>query len=145
MHAPRQNSANKSTPVSRRRFLATAVASAAPLILSSHVFGDANLPSANERIHIGVIGAGIRGKHLIADMPADGRVVAVCDCYEPRIDEARKLLPDATIAAYADYRKMIEEAKLDAVIIAAPDHHHVHASMLACQAVWMSTVRSHCR
>jgi predicted dehydrogenase len=105
-----------------------------PVVVPSHVFGDERTPAANERIHIGVIGAGIRGKHLIADMPVNGRVVAVCDCYESRIDEARKLIPGATIAAYTDYREMVEEAKLDAVIITAPDHHHVHASMLACQA-----------
>ena len=120
--------------VPRREFLGYGVALAMPVVVPSHVFGDKRTPAANERIHIGVIGAGIRGKHLIADMPADGRVVAVCDCYEPRIDEARRLIPDATIATFADYRKMIEEAKLDAVIIAAPDHHHVHAAMLACQA-----------
>jgi predicted dehydrogenase len=98
------------------------------------VFGDRNAPSANEQIRIGVIGAGIRGKQLIADLPADGRIVAVCDCYEPRMDEVRKLKPDTPFAAYTDYRTMIDEAKLDAVIIAAPDHHHVLAAMLACSA-----------
>jgi predicted dehydrogenase len=37
-------------------------------------------------------------------------------------------------ATYEDYRQMIDEAKLDAVVIAAPDHHHVLAAMLACRA-----------
>ena len=35
---------------------------------------------------------------------------------------------------YTDYRKMIDEAHLDAVIVTAPDHHHVQAAILACQA-----------
>jgi predicted dehydrogenase len=35
---------------------------------------------------------------------------------------------------FQDYRRMIDEAKLDAVIIATPDHHHVLAAMRACQA-----------
>jgi predicted dehydrogenase len=118
----------------RRHLLKSSIFSAGALIIPSHVFGDAHKSSANERIDIGVIGAGIRGRHLIGDMPADGRVVAVCDCHEPRIDRVRKLHPRATFAAYPDYRTMIGEAKLDAVIIATPDHHHVHAAMLACQA-----------
>jgi predicted dehydrogenase len=134
MPSPFRPSAASDRRFPRREFLRHGAALAAPVVVPSRVFGGLGVPAANERIHIGVIGAGIRGKHLIADLPADGRVVAVCDCYGPRIDEARKLIADTTIATYADYRKMIEEAKLDAVIIAAPDHHHVHASMFACQA-----------
>jgi predicted dehydrogenase len=104
------------------------------LIVPSHVFGDTNSPGANERIKIGLIGAGIRGRHLMGDMPPGGCVVAVCDCYEPRIDRIRKLDPTADFAAYADYRQMIGEAKVDAVIITTPDHHHVQAAILACRA-----------
>jgi predicted dehydrogenase len=120
--------------LNRREFLRKGFIAATPLIVPAHVLGDDNVPGANERIDIGVIGAGIRGKHLIGDMPVAGRLVAVCDSYEPRIDEVRKLKPEAEFAAYTDYRTMIEEAKLDAVVIAAPDHHHVLAAMLACQA-----------
>jgi predicted dehydrogenase len=119
---------------SRREILRRSFVAAAPFIIPSVVFGDENAPGANERIDIGVIGAGIRGKQLIGDMPAGGQVVAVCDCYEPRIGEVRKLKPDTTFTACTDYRAMIAEAKLDAVIIAVPDHHHVLAAMLACQA-----------
>ena len=134
MSRGRTDSAFRRNSLNRRRFLKTAVGAAGPLFIPTHVLSDVNTPGANERIRIGVIGAGIRGKQLIGDMPAEGRVVAVCDCYEPRIDEVRKLKPDATFDAYADYRTMIDEAKLDAVIVAVPDHHHVLAAMLACQA-----------
>ena len=120
--------------LTRRRFFKLGAAGSAMLFVPSHVFGAEDVPSANERIEIGVIGTGIRGRNLIGDMPSDGRVVAVCDCYEPRIERAQKLHPEAKFAAYADYRRMIDEAKLDAVIIATPDHHHVQAAMLACRA-----------
>jgi predicted dehydrogenase len=108
-----------------------------------------NTPGANDRVHIGVIGTGIRGKHLIGDMPADGRVVALCDCFLPRVREALKPRPNSDVAAtlrsftkhdaasctaHADYRKMIDEAKREAVIITTPDHHHVQAAIFACQA-----------
>jgi predicted dehydrogenase len=118
----------------RRNVLKSAGLAAGALIVPAHVFGDARRAGANERIDIGLIGAGIRGRNLIADMPADGRVVAVCDCHEARIDRVRKLYPDLSFDAYADYRAMIEDATLDAVIITAPDHHHVQAAMLACRA-----------
>ncbi len=120
--------------LNRRDFVSTALAASGPLVIPSHVLADADMPAANERINIGVIGAGIRGKQLIGDLPADAQLVAVCDCYEPRIDEVRKLNPETTFAAFTDYRTMMDEAKLDAVIISAPDHHHVLAAMLACQA-----------
>ena len=118
----------------RRCLLKSAVFSTGVLFIPSHVFGAAGRPGANERIVIGVIGTGIRGRHLIGDMPAGGRIAALCDCYEPRIDQVRKLHPEAKFAAYPDYRTMIEEGNLDAVIVTAPDHHHVHAAMLACRA-----------
>lgn len=120
--------------LNRRKFLGTALAASGPLVVSARVFGDAARASANEQVCVGVIGAGMRGRHLIGDMPAAGRVVAVCDCYEGRIDKARTLYPDKKFAAYSDYRTMIDTAKIDAVVITAPDHHHVYAAMLACQA-----------
>jgi predicted dehydrogenase len=106
-------------------------------------------PGANSRIRIGVIGVGIRGKYQIANIPPDGRVVAVCDWYAPRMDFVLSSEKTSRYAAllsrfrdedakacekYQDYRKLIAEAKLDAVFITACDHHHVQAAVLACQA-----------
>jgi predicted dehydrogenase len=94
-----------------------------------------------------VIGAGIRGKYLIANMSLQGQVVAVCDCYVPRVADTlratgryRDLLArfrdgDASrCKVYQDYRRMIDTERLDAVMIATPDHHHVLAAMIAMQA-----------
>ncbi|NOX56365.1 MAG: Gfo/Idh/MocA family oxidoreductase [Planctomycetes bacterium] len=103
---------------------------------------------ANERIQIGVIGLGARGKTLIGNLPSNAQVVAVCDCARSRIAGAlqpkghyKKLLArfletDADrCAAYQDYRQMLDREKdLDAVIIATPDHHHVLAAALALQS-----------
>ncbi len=149
MPSPPPSSKSSARRTTRRELLQAGVAAVAPLIVSARVFGSADAPAANDRVHVGVIGAGIRGRHLIGDMPGDGRVVALCDCFLPRVQ--RTLKPDAEgpdaavlarflehdaadCAAYADYPAMIDEAKLDAILIAAPDHHHVQAAMLACQA-----------
>ncbi len=59
---------------------------AAPHIVSSRALGAPGRPGANERVHIGVIGVGMRGKYQIANVPSPGRVVAICDWYTPRMD-----------------------------------------------------------
>jgi len=137
--------------LSRRRFFRRAAAAAAatlgvPLAVSSDVLGAGGLPGANERVQIGVIGCGVRGRYLIANVPDEGRVVAVCDCALSRV--AGALNPTGRFAkplekfrredadrcaTYQDYRKMLDAAQLDAVMIATPDHHHVLAAMLACR------------
>jgi predicted dehydrogenase len=126
-----------------------AAAIALPALVPARVLSAPGRPGANERVHLGVIGTGIRGRYLIGDLPADGRVVAICDCYRPRMVQTLKRVPSvpearlrqsvpasdaASWAMFQDYRRMIDEAKLDAVIIATPDHHHVLAAMRACQA-----------
>lgn len=134
---------------SRRRFLTrtTAAAVTAPCFVSAQALGAQGKPGANDRIHIGVIGMGIRGKYLVASTPDEGRVVAICDCHLPRVADtlepkgryagmlAKFRDGDARrCATYQDYRQMIDKEKLDAVMIATPDHHHVLAAVLACQA-----------
>jgi predicted dehydrogenase len=89
---------------------------------------------ANDRIRCGVIGAGGRGSYLLQQFQAHGaEVAAVCDVYETRLDAARKAAgPDAR--AYVDYRKLLEDKSLDAVIIATPEHLHAPMLIDACAA-----------
>lgn len=107
--------------------------------------------SANSIVRVGVIGTGVRGKYLIGNLPPSVTVGAICDCASLRIasvmepkEEFAKVLTHFTqadaaqCATYHDYRRLIDRAKskdkLDAVIIATPDHHHAQAAILALQA-----------
>ena len=103
--------------------------------------------SANDTLRVGVIGTGVRGKFLIGNLPESARVVAICDCAESRLGgtlepqrQFKSVLKrfretDARrCARYQDYRQMLDRERLDAVIIATPDHHHTLAAMLALQA-----------
>ena len=136
---------------SRRAFLRQSLAvgtAAAPWFIPASAIGGQGRTGANDRIQVGVIGCGVRGKYLIANLPESARVVSLCDCSLSQIQTARqptglfkKVLakfaetdaPGCSI--YQDYRRMLaEESALDAVIIAAPDHHHAQAMILACQA-----------
>lgn len=107
--------------------------------------------SANNIFRIGVIGTGVRGKYLIGNLPPSVTVGAICDCASLRIasvmepqGEFAKVLAHFTqadaakCATFQDYRRLLDRAKskdkLDAVIIATPDHHHAQAAILALQA-----------
>lgn len=139
---------NDSSRIPRRQAIkGIAAAFAAPYVVPRHILGGANHVAANDRVHVGVIGMGVRGKYLVANMPEAGRLVALCDCYLPRVAET--LDPQGEFAeplaafrerdarsctSHQDYRRMLDEADLDAVMIATPDHHHVPAAIRACQA-----------
>jgi len=134
-------------PVPRRHVLKLAAGGGSALVARQWAaFARGDAPS--EQIRIGVIGVGVRGKYLIGNLPPEGKVVAVCDCDLSRMAETLKpnekrfaevlaafCERDANrCATYQDYRQMIGRERLDAVIIAAPDHHHVQAAMEALDA-----------
>ena len=80
---------------------------------------------ANDTLRVGVIGAGGRMNDLLnaADKAGNYQIAAVCDVYAPRRD-AIKERSKGTAATHTDYRELLQQ-KLDAVIIASPDHWHV--------------------
>ncbi|HUS06483.1 MAG TPA: Gfo/Idh/MocA family oxidoreductase [Bryobacteraceae bacterium] len=90
---------------------------------------------ANERIQVGLIGAGGRGSHVLGIFTKTDRVEvpAVCDVWQERADIAKnKIAPNA--ATFIDYRKLLDMKKLDAVLIATPDHWHSRTAIDALNA-----------
>ena len=117
-----------SSQQSRRRFLmgATQVAGAmaAPYFVPSSALASDNRPGANDRIVLGVIGMGQRGNQLLANIPASGSVAAICDA-DSRKSSTAVAKHQADWKVYQDYRKMLDQRDLDAVIVCPTDHHHV--------------------
>jgi len=114
---------------SRRKFIgAMATGLASTLASSSRVLG------SNERIRLGVIGAGQRGTELVhqARACADVEIAALADVYNKRIEDARHLVPGAP--AYSDYRRLLDDPTIDAVIIATPQHLHCEQFVHALEA-----------
>src|SRR5690348_18376400 len=100
----------------RRTFLNTALA-AAPLFVPRRAWG------ANDRSAFGLIGAGGRGRYLTqAFLKLGAECVAVAEVYDRNLDAARKLAPGAK--GYVDYRELLRQNGVDAVVIATPDHQH---------------------
>jgi predicted dehydrogenase len=125
-------------PSDRRQFMQkTALAGAGFWVTGvvSDLYGD-NPPTrpvaANDRIHIGVIGAGGQGQSNWGDVSRDQGVtiVALCDVDDNRARNAFQRFPQAT--KYKDFRVMLErERNLDAVIVSTPDNTHCIASVMA--------------
>lgn len=118
----------------RRRFLA---ATAALTWAGTRTFA-AGAPKAspNETVHLGIIGCGFRGQQLIpqwSSLPGV-RVAAVCDVYEPRRDQARQQAGGDEVQAYGDYRKLLDNKGIDAVVITSNDHWHLLHAVHALQS-----------
>ena len=124
----------RSNRLSRRRFLqrttALAASLAVPYVVPSGVLAAAGQPGANDRIGVGYIGAGRRANQLMG-LPPEGRIVAAADV---DLNRAEAVAQRRNCRAYQDYRKMLEEKDVDAVVVATPDHWHVLPSLHACQA-----------
>ncbi len=104
----------------RRKFLAAAASGAAALTALSY----SRLLGANEKIGLGLIGCGSRGKHDLGLFQKNPyvQVVAACDVYAAHVEETRKQAPGAQ--GFADHRKLLELKDAAAVLIATPDHWH---------------------
>ncbi len=96
--------------------------------VASGVAGTIAVPSAvlgaNDRVRMGIIGVGDRGLELVRQAVSLPGVefVAFSDVYTKRLDTAKTVVPDA--ATYMDYRRMLEDKSIDAVLIATPQHLH---------------------
>ncbi|HOZ46038.1 MAG TPA: Gfo/Idh/MocA family oxidoreductase [Candidatus Hydrogenedentes bacterium] len=114
--------------IARRSFLQTvagvsAVAWSAPSLAAA---------GANERVTVGVLGCS-RGLYVAREMgEKDIRIAYVCDPDETRRAKARE--ETNADQAVADMRRVFEDPAVDAVVIATPDHWHVPAALLACEA-----------
>ena len=89
---------------------------------------------ANDKIQLGVIGCGERGRHDMSQfmMVPTVNVAAVCDIYGEQIDKARQKAADAK--NFSDHRKLLEMKEIDAVLIATPDHWHSRVAIDALRA-----------
>ncbi len=116
--------------LNRRGFLHTTAKTSAALALSGMVANKASsrVLGANDRIRIGIIGSGGRGKWGMREcINAGAEIVAVCDVWDVRRNGAReeaKKLGGGDPDTYLEYKKLLERDDIDGVYIATPDHWH---------------------
>jgi predicted dehydrogenase len=125
---------NLSRIVGRREFMGhvgkLGVASAA----SAFVAPAAVARGANERLSVGLIGCGNQGRALAQFFSAlpDVNLVYVCDPDSARREKVKQEV--GADRAVSDLRHVLDDNGVDAVVIATPDHWHVPAAILACEA-----------
>ncbi len=126
----------------RRDFLRAATAAGATAMTMSAA-SYARVIGANDRINVGIIGCGDRGRgaHMVGlhryDKEQNAQITAVCDPWKPVREEAVKMTKDwygQEAKAYTSFRELIADPNVDAVMIAAPDHHHTNALTAAAEA-----------
>jgi len=105
-------------PATRRSFLASAAT-------VFQLAGQTPAPKIGDSVNVGFIGSGIRGKQLIDEfLEVPGvRGVAVADLYDGCLERAQEQLGTG-IQTTKDYRALLDNKSVQAVVIATPDHLH---------------------
>lgn len=128
-----------SSILSRRRFLrqtsiGISAGVALPNLFLNKTFA-ATSENPSELVRVGVIGTGGQG---VANMRAMMKnIVAVCDVDKTHTAKAAALVEKTNgtkPTMFSDYRKMLEDKSIDAVLVATPDHWHALPSIEACLA-----------
>ncbi len=123
----------------RRDFLKSTATLAAlasmPAIIPASALGAEGKPPPSERINLGLIGCGGMGTsnlNICSRFP-DVVVTAACDVWDARLETVVERFK-STCKGYEDYREMLRQPDLDAVIIATPPHWHTLQAIAACEA-----------
>lgn len=105
----------------RRRFLeSSAYAGLGVWAMGNTARGEGR--SAGEKLNVAIVGAAGRGGNNLAGVAPTENIVALCDVDAQRLGKAAEPFPQAT--RYSDFRKMLEQQDIDAVVVSTPDHTH---------------------
>ncbi len=125
----------KRSSVSRRSFIQTTGIAAAAAAWTANSY--AEVVGANEKIRLGLIGAGRMAQiHIktINDLREKNNIepIAVADCWKTRAEEGAAKLKANN--AHTDYRKVLDMKEVDYVTIATPEHRHCEMTLDALDA-----------
>jgi hypothetical protein len=106
---------------------------AVPYVITSAALGNADTPPASERVTLGHIGVGGRGRDLLRGFAKckGAQSVAFADPYQSKREACVAMLGGK---AYADFREILARDDIDAVVVATPDHWHVPIAIAAARA-----------
>lgn len=98
--------------------------------------GQSRVLGANDRVRLGCIGLGIRGKQVLeAFLRHSGvEVPALCDVARSTAEEVNAKFLGGKATVDQDFRKVIDRKDLDAIVVATPDHWHAILTITACNA-----------
>ena len=103
---------------SRRNFIGNVATGLAGTLAAGNALG------TSQRIRLGIIGPGARGTELLQQALSCDNVecTGAADVYTRRLEDVKRIAPDAK--TYLDYRRLLDDPEIDAVLIATPQHLH---------------------
>jgi predicted dehydrogenase len=117
----------------RRDFVRAAGVAMAPAVLSAQ--------NTNSELQLGWIGTGGRGYYLLERLYKGNskpfRVVATCDTYEGNLNRGKdriQTMGGNAPKTFVDYRELLADKSIDAVVIATPEHLHHPMAIAALKA-----------
>lgn len=123
--------------ITRRDFVRTGAGAAAAFVLPAMSWAQA--PGANNRLRMAIIGCGGMGSHHLGSL-MDRRerdkltITRVCDVYRRRLNNAIKRMEGGSNSGTMEYREVLDDREVDAVVIATPDHWHTKIAIEAMEA-----------
>jgi predicted dehydrogenase len=126
----------KTGKFTRRDFLGTTTLSMAGVMLSPSTPSLLRaVKTTSDRINVGIIGPGARGRELIRALStlAGTRITTMCEIFEPNLSRAVSLAGSHPMTC-TDYRKLLESKDVDAVVIATPLHLHAEEALATLEA-----------
>jgi predicted dehydrogenase len=93
------------------------------------------IAGANDRVQVGFIGYGLIGGEHVRDFKnqRDADLVALCDVYQPRLEQGVAAC-GSRARSYSDFRKLLDDKDIQAVVVSTPDHWHALMTIMACAA-----------
>jgi predicted dehydrogenase len=123
-----------SEEINRRDFIKRTTLVAAGTSLAMTGLSSRRVLGANDRVVIGLIGAGRQGTgDMVAFINHGCEVAAVCDVYQPNLERSLRAA-GGKAKTYKDFRQVLDNKDIDAVIIGTPDHWHPLPMVEACKA-----------
>jgi predicted dehydrogenase len=116
-------------PLDRRAFVRAGACTTLTAAAWRRVLG------ANERVGVGFIGYGLIGKRHVLDFRAQpaAALVGVAEVHSGRREEALAAMGHGA-RGHGDFRRLLDDRDVQAVVISTPDHWHALQAMLACAA-----------
>src|SRR5438094_7858677 len=116
--------------LNRRQFIQQSAAAATGAWLIN-IQTHARSISPNERLNIGMIGVANRAGDDLKEVSSEN-IVALCDIDDRYLDAAEQKYPRAK--TYNDFRRLLDQGDIDAIVVGTPDHTHAVAPVAALKS-----------
>src|SRR5512140_425337 len=120
-----------STLLNRRCFLRQTSLAGAGVLLARISFAARRKISPNEKLNLGIIGVAHQGNYDLTNVATEN-IAALCDVDDAYLAQTKQRFTSAR--TYNDFRRLLDQKDIDAVVVATPDHTHAVATVAALRS-----------